>query len=79
MNSEIIHNSVNTQMVESILQLIRSLPRAERNLLEQRLSEDLPELTTQELMQLSEKGGSFDFWHDEPEIYTLEDGEPIQW
>jgi hypothetical protein len=79
MNSETISNSVNTQMVESILQLIHSLPHAERNLLEQRLFAELPELTTEELMQLSEKGGSFDFWHNEPEIYTFEDGEPVQW
>ncbi|NJK30199.1 MAG: hypothetical protein HC940_08640 [Acaryochloris sp. SU_5_25] len=70
---------MNTQMLESILQLIHSLPRAERNLLEQRLFEECPELTTEGLMQLSEKGGSFDFWHNEPEIYTFEDGEPIQW
>jgi hypothetical protein len=48
-------------------------------LLEQRLSEDLPELTTQDLMRLSEQGGSFDFWHDEPEIYSFEEGEPTQW
>jgi hypothetical protein len=79
MNTETINNSVNTQMVESILQLIHSLPRAERTLLEQRLFEEFPELTTDELMQLSEKGSSFDFWQNEPEIYTFEDGEPIQW
>jgi hypothetical protein len=79
MNSEAIDKVVNVQMVESILQLIRSLPRAERNLLEQRLLEELPDFTTDELMQLSERGGAFDFWHHEPEIYTLEDGEPIQW
>jgi hypothetical protein len=79
MNSNAIQNSVNTQMVESIIQLIRSLPRAERELLEQRLAEELPELTTHDLMYLADKGGSFDFWHDEPDIYTFEDGEPIQW
>lgn len=79
MNSNAIQNSVNTQMVESIIQLIHSLPRAERELLEQRLAEELPEFTTQDLMYLADKGGSFDFWHDEPDIYTFEDGEPIQW
>lgn len=69
-------------MVESILQLIRSLPIAERQVLEQRLAVELteyPEVTTEELMLLSEKGGSFDFWHNEPDLYTFEDGEPIQW
>jgi hypothetical protein len=78
-NTEIANTPVNTQMVESIIQLIRSLPRAERDFLEQRLTQELPELSTQELMQLCDKGGSFDFWHNEPNIYTLEDGEPIQW
>ncbi len=79
MSLEAVNIPVNTQIVESIIQLIHSLPRAERELLEQRLLGELPELTTQELMYLVEKGGSFDFWHDEPDIYTIEDGEPIQW
>jgi hypothetical protein len=82
METQTIEQKINLQMVESILQLIRSLPVAERQLLEQRLSGELteyPEVTTEELMLLSEKGGSFDFWHNEPEIYTFEDGEPIQW
>jgi hypothetical protein len=51
-------------MVESILQLIRSLPSAERQVLEQRLSgepTEYPEITTQEIMQLAEHGGAFDY------------------
>jgi hypothetical protein len=82
METQTIEPKVNLQMVESIIQLIRSLPIAEQQLLEQRLSGELteyPEVTTEELMLLSEKGGSFDFWHNEPELYTFEDGEPIQW
>jgi hypothetical protein len=82
METQAIEPKVNLQMVESILQLIRSLPIAERQVLEQRLSRELaeyPEVTTQELMMLAEKGGSFDFWHNEPDLYTLVDGEPIQW
>ena len=27
--------------------------------------------------QMLEKGSSFDFLHNEPDLYTLEDGEPI--
>jgi tRNA U34 5-carboxymethylaminomethyl modifying GTPase MnmE/TrmE len=82
METQAIEQKVNLKMVESIIQLIRSLPIAEQQLLEQRLSGALteyPEVTTEELMLLSEKGGSFDFWHNEPELYTFEDGEPIQW
>jgi hypothetical protein len=41
--------------------------------------EDSTGFTTEELMTLAEKGGSFDFWYTEPDIYTLEDGEAIQW
>jgi hypothetical protein len=82
METQAIEPKVNLQMVESILQLIRSLPIAERQVLEQRLAVELaeyPEVTTQELMQIAEHGGAFDFLHDEPDLYTLEDGEPIQW
>jgi hypothetical protein len=28
-------------------------------------------------MQLTERGRSFNLCHDEPDIYTLEDGEPL--
>lgn len=79
MNPEAVDIPVNTQMVESAIQLIHSLPRAERELLEQRLFGELPELTTQDLMYLADRGSSFDVWYDEPDIYTLEDGEPAQW
>jgi hypothetical protein len=82
METQAIEPKVNLQIVESILQLIRSLPIAERQALEQRLSEELaeyPEVTTPELMMLAEKGGSFDFLHNEPDLYAVEDGEPIQW
>jgi hypothetical protein len=54
----------------------------EQQLLERRLSGELteyPEVTTQEIMQIAQYGGAFDFLHDEPDVYTLEDGEPIQW
>jgi hypothetical protein len=42
-----------------------------------KLLENIPYPSTQELMQLSQSGGCFDFLYDEPDIYTLEDGEPI--
>jgi hypothetical protein len=74
--------TINIRMVESILHQIFSLTSEERALLEQRLSDELPEypeLTSDELIQMSAQGGAFDFWRDEPEIYSIEDGEPIEW
>ena len=35
------------------------------------------ELTTDELMQIAQTGGAFNFLEDEPDLYTLEDGELI--
>ncbi|MBN8564772.1 MAG: hypothetical protein J0L70_30020 [Leptolyngbya sp. UWPOB_LEPTO1] len=69
---------MNVQLVESLVQAIRSLSPAEQVLLEEKLWASIHEPSTLELMQLAEQGGSFDFWHDEPDLYTLEDGEPIK-
>ncbi len=55
----------------------RSLSQEERQLLEKELFVDDSEPSTQELMQLAQRGGAFDFLDDEPDIYTLEDGEPV--
>jgi hypothetical protein len=60
----------------------RTAEEIDRQIREERDSwdnDEYPDWTTEELMQLSMQGGSFDFWHDEPDLYTLEDGEPIQW
>ncbi|MFZ4556941.1 MAG: hypothetical protein ACOYN8_11290 [Pseudanabaena sp.] len=35
------------------------------------------EVSTRDLMNLAMAGGSFDFLYDEPDLYTLEDGEPV--
>jgi hypothetical protein len=78
MNSE-IKSPVNLQLVESLVQAIRSLSPAEQRLLDQKLHSNIPEPSTLELMHLAERGGAFDFLHDEPDLYTVEDGEPIQW
>jgi hypothetical protein len=40
---------------------------------------DGEELTAQDIMRLANQGGSFEFWNDRGEdIYSTEDGEPIQ-
>jgi hypothetical protein len=52
------------QLVNTLVQIIRSLSLEERKLLEQELFFDSSEPSTQELMNLSQNGGYFDFLHD---------------
>jgi hypothetical protein len=84
--------TANTQLVNSIIDLIESLPQAEQNLLTQRLFFDSAIATrlvgekktvvklnypsVSEICNLVQMGGSFDFLEHEPDLYTLDDGEP---
>ncbi len=68
---------MNTQLVDSLVQVILSLSKEERTLLENKLFFDTSEPSTQELITIAQSGGSFDFLQNEPDIYTLDDGEPI--
>ena len=68
---------MNAQLVESVFQLIISLSPEERTLLEQKLFANILYPSNSELIQLAESGGCFDFLNNEPDIYTLEDGETI--
>lgn len=70
---------VNVQLVESIIQVIQSLSPSEQTLLFNKLLGDFSYPSTREMTYLAEQGGSFDFWNNEPEMYTQEDGESIQW
>ncbi|WP_034934733.1 hypothetical protein [Gloeocapsa sp. PCC 73106] len=56
---------------------IQSLPSEERQLLEEKLFFDFQLVTTKELISLASQSQSFSFLEDEPELYTLEDGEAI--
>ena len=38
---------------------------------------DASEIKMQEIMNLADIGGSFNFLNNEPDLYTLEDGEPV--
>jgi hypothetical protein len=85
--------TANTQLVNSIIELIESLPQAEQNLLTQRLffdsavstsltgeekdTEKLNYPSVREIANLAQIGGSFDFLDRETELYTLDDGEPV--
>lgn len=44
---------------------------------QEQLSIDRTALTTNEMMALAQSGNSFDFLYDEPDLYTLADGEPV--
>ena len=68
---------MNAQLVDSLIQVILSLSADEQLAIANKLLENIPYPSTQELMQLAQSGSCFDFLHDEPDIYTIEDGEPI--
>lgn len=67
---------MNTQLVNSLVRVIFSLSREERTLLEHELFFETSEPSTQELITMAQTGSSFDFLQNEPDIYTLDDGEP---
>ena len=68
---------MNVQLVESLLQTVLALPDEERQWFEQRLWGTIPYPSTAELIHLAQAGKAFDFLYDEPDLYTLEDGEPV--
>ncbi len=68
---------MNIKLVESLLEVILALPTEERLLLEKKLFGNIPYPSSNEIMHLAEKGKVFDFLHDEPDLYSLEDGEPV--
>ncbi|GAA6621996.1 hypothetical protein [Scytonema sp. NUACC26] len=68
---------MNSKLVHTLIEIIRSLSPEERNVLTQELLFDDSEPSNQEIIKLAEMGSSFNFLNDEPDIYTLEDGEPV--
>ncbi|GAB4541254.1 MAG: hypothetical protein Tsb0014_33000 [Pleurocapsa sp.] len=70
---------MNAQLVESIYKMIQSLSDEERSLLEEKLFANLPYPSDEEINRLSAATNIYDFLNDEPDIYSLEDGEAIEW
>lgn len=68
---------MNTQLVDSLVQAIRSLSSAERAVLEEKLFFDPHEPTLDDILSLAMRGGSFDFLAQESDLYSLDDGEPV--
>ena len=36
------------------------------------------DITSEDLAAIAQHGGAFDWLHDEPEIYSKDDGEPVE-
>lgn len=70
---------MNTQLVESLVQAIRALSVEERALFDAKLYGEVPYPSGLEIAHLSEQGKAFDFLKDEPDLYTIADGEAIEW
>ncbi|BAY20396.1 hypothetical protein NIES2100_01370 [Calothrix sp. NIES-2100] len=68
---------MNTKLVESLIQVILSLSEEERSLLEEKLFFDSSYPSTRDIMECAQINKVFDFLYDEPDLYTLEDGEAI--
>lgn len=66
---------MNTQLVESLVQAVRSLSIDERAALEKKLFFEADEPTADELVTLALGSGSFDFLADEPDLYSLKPNE----
>jgi hypothetical protein len=68
---------MNTKLVESLVKVILSFSEEERSLLEENLFFDSSYPSSHDLTQLAQYGKAFDFLYHEPDLYTLEDREPI--
>ena len=68
---------MNTQLVESLVSVIRSLSSEERSLLVEELFRERTYPNKSELLILGQNGNSFDFLENEPDLYSAEDGESI--
>ncbi|MEZ2230016.1 hypothetical protein [Microcoleus sp.] len=69
---------MNTKLIESLVQIIQTLSEEEQLVIKAKLFSNIPYPSIVEITQLAQSGGAFQFLDDEPDIYTLEDGEPIQ-
>ena len=67
----------NPQLTRNLLEVIRSLPDADRRWLLDQLGLDTGELGSDELAQLAQAGQAFDDLALEPDLYSFSDGEPI--
>jgi len=69
---------MNTRLVESVIQLIRSLSPEEQAIVQEQILVNFTNPSTPDMITLALRGGSFEFLNDEPDLYSLNDGEPMQ-
>ena len=67
----------NSQVTRNLLEVIRSLPDADRRWLLEQLGQDCGEIGSDELAQIAQAGQGFDDLAQEPDLYSFNDGEPI--
>lgn len=67
----------NPQLTRSLLEVIRSLPDADRRWLLEQLGQDSADLSDHELAAMALAGHAFDDLAEEPDLYSFSDGEPI--
>ena len=67
----------NPQLTRNLLEVIRSLPDADRRWLLDQLGQDCGEIGSDELGQIAQAGQAFDDLAQEPDLYSFNDGEPI--
>lgn len=67
----------NPQLTRNLLEVIRSLPDADRRWLLEQLGQDSGEIASDELAQIAQAGQAFDDLAQEPDLYSFNDGEPI--
>ncbi|MGL5196105.1 MAG: hypothetical protein ACRC8Y_21160 [Chroococcales cyanobacterium] len=68
---------MNTPLVNALFQWIDSLSPEDRTALEEKRFFDNAYPSTPEAINLALQSSSFNFLHQEPDLYTLDDGEPI--
>ena len=66
-----------SQLTKNLLEVIRSLPYADRRWLLEKLGEDSGELSDDELADMALAGQAFDDLAQEPDLYSFSAGEPI--
>ena len=67
----------NPQLTRNLLEVIRSLPDADRRWLLDQLGQDSADLSDHELAAMALAGQTFDDLAEEPDLYSFSNGEPI--